>query len=195
MASKKNKAKGKKAVRSATATAPTATNHYLWIAVALLLTAIAFYPSLANDYVNWDDDVNILENKNLEVFDWPHIKAIFSSTVMGGYNPLSIFSLAVEKHFFGLNPQVHHFTNLVLHLLAVFLVFRILLVMRLSPPAAFVGAVLFGIHPMRVESVALITERKDVLFGVFYLGAMYTYIQSLLQPQRKKYFLALTITL
>lgn len=197
MATKKNKAKGKKPARPSKQKSSSSlpSGQYLWLAVALLVTAIAFYPSLANDYVNWDDDVNILNNENLEVFDWPHIKAIFSTTVMGGYNPLSIFTLALEKHFFGLTPQVHHTTNLLLHLLCVFLVFRILLAMRLSLPAAFLGALLFGIHPMRVESVAWITERKDVLFGVFYLGALYTYIQSLLQTERKKYFLSLTIIL
>lgn len=171
------------------------SSSYLWVVVAMLITAVSFFPSLSNDYVNWDDDVNVLENKNLEVFDWPHVKSIFTTTVMGGYNPLSIFTLAVEKHFFGFNPKVHHTTNLLLHLLAVFLVFQIMIAMKLSPLAAFIGALLFGIHPMRVESVAWITERKDVLFGVFYLAALWTYIQSLLKPQRGNYFLAWTIVL
>ncbi len=197
MAGKKNKSNPKK-------TAPTKkksiaktkqSNNPIWIAVALLITAIAFFPSLANDFVNWDDDVNLLDNPNLEAFDWEHIKAIFTTSVIGGYNPLSIFTLAIEKNFFGFDPKVFHTTNLLLHLCCVYLVFQILLAMKLSPLAAFVGAVLFGIHPMRVESVAWVTERKDVLFGVFYLGAMYTYIQSLLKPQRKNYFLYLTIGL
>ncbi len=197
MAGKKNKSNAKKTKQAKKKPkAPVRqSNHFLWIAVALLITAIAFFPSLANDFVNWDDDVNLLDNPNLEAFDWEHIKAIFSSTVMGGYNPLSIFTLAIEKNFFGLNPKVFHTTNLLLHICCVYLVFQILLAMKLSPMAAFIGALLFGIHPMRVESVAWVTERKDVLFGVFYLGAMFTYIQSLLKPKRKNYFLYWTIGL
>ncbi len=166
-----------------------------WFILALALSTIAFFPSLSNEFVNWDDDVNLLENPNLEVFDWAHVKAIFSSSVMGGYNPLSIFTLAIEKHFFGLEPFVFHLNNLLLHLLAVFLVFRLLVNLGLSPLAAVVGATLFGLHPMRVESVAWVTERKDVLFGVFYLGAMLCYLRSLRNPSRQNYWQWWTLAL
>ncbi len=162
---------------------------------ALLATTIVFLPSLMNDFVTWDDDVNILKNPNLQVFDWHSIKGIFTETVIGNYNPLSIFTLAIEKAIFGLNATVIHVNNLLLHLLCVFFVYKIGIQLKLSPIAAGVVAILFGIHPMRVESVAWVTERKDVLFGAFYFGAILTYIKYILSNKEHKRFLWWTIGL
>ena len=161
-----------------------------WIPLALVLavTFVVFLPSLSNDFVNWDDDRNVYGNANLEAFDWAHVKAIFTSTVIGGYNPLTILTFALEKHFFGLNPKVFHFDNLLLHLICVVLVYRLLLKLNLSTWAAALGALLFGIHPMRVESVAWVTERKDVLYGAFYLAALLVYVRYLRENYAKKFF-------
>jgi protein O-mannosyl-transferase len=150
---------------------------YPWI--ALIVTALVFVNSLQNGWVNWDDDVNVLENPNLEAFDWASIKGIFTSHVIGNYNPLTIFTFAIEKALFGLDPTVYHINNLLLHLVCVFLVYRIFTALGLPALAALFGALIFGIHPMRVESVAWITERKDVLFGAFFLGALLLYIRYL----------------
>jgi len=171
------------------------TNLPLPLIFALLATAIVFIPSLMNDFVTWDDDVNILKNPNLQVFDWHSIKGIFTETVIGNYNPLSILSLAIEKAIFGLNATVIHVNNLLLHLLCVFFVYKIGIQLKLSPIAAGVVAILFGIHPMRVESVAWVTERKDVLFGVFYFGAIITYIKYILSHKQHQRFLWWTIGL
>lgn len=147
----------------------------------LLITFIAFIPTLSAGFVNWDDNVNLLENPNLIVFNWDSIVGIFSSNVIGNYNPLPIFTFAIEKAIFGLNPKVFHLNNLLLHLVCTFFVYRIMLQLKLSPFAAAFAALLFGIHPMRVESVAWVTERKDVLFGTFYLPALWLYIKSIKQ--------------
>jgi len=171
------------------------TNLPLPLIFALLATTVVFIPSLMNDFVTWDDDVNILKNPNLQVFDWHSIKGIFTETVIGNYNPLSILSLAVEKAIFGLNATVIHVNNLLLHLVCVFFVYKIGIQLKLSPIAAGVVAILFGIHPMRVESVAWITERKDVLFGAFYFGAIFTYIKYILSNKQHKRFLWWTIGL
>lgn len=144
-----------------------------------------FSPTLSHDFVNWDDPVNILENPNLQTFDWASIKGIFSSTVIGNYNPLTIFSFAVEKAILGLNPTVFHLNNLLLHLVCIFLVYRIALSLKLTTAAAILVALLFAIHPMRVESVTWITERKDVLFGAFYLGAIFQYIRYSTAKQKQ----------
>jgi hypothetical protein len=77
------------------------------IAIALLVvTFIAFFPTFSNDFVNWDDGENIYDNANLVAFDWNSIQKIFTSNIMGGYNPLPIFTFAIERAFFGLNPVV-----------------------------------------------------------------------------------------
>lgn len=149
------------------------------ILIVLAITFGVFSTTLQFDFVNWDDPINILENPYLQTFDWQSIQGIFSSTVIGNYNPLTILTFAIEKAIFGLNPMVFHLNNVVLHLVCVFLVYRIALLLNLSPIAAAIVALLFGIHPMRVESVAWITERKDVLFGAFYLGAIFQYIRYL----------------
>lgn len=148
---------------------------------AVVITFIFFANALNNDFVNWDDDRNFYNNdliKNITPDNfWESTKAIFSSNVIGGYNPLTIWTFGIEKIVYGFDkPFYWHFNNVILHLIAVFLVFRIALSLGLRVWSAFLVAVLFGIHPMRVESVTWVTERKDVLFGVFFLAALLQYI-------------------
>lgn len=158
----------------------------LWAVLLILaITFIAFFPSLSNDFVNWDDDYNILNNPNLDQFDWEHIVGIFTSNVIGNYNPLSIFTFAVEKHLFGLDPFVFHLNNVLLHLICVFLVFKLGSMLRLNAAATIILTCLFAIHPMRVESVTWITERKDVLFAAFYFWALLIYARGVFEGQKK----------
>ncbi len=142
----------------------------------LLLTFFVFFPTLSNDFVNWDDDVNLLNNPNLSTFNWASIKSIFTSTIVGNYNPLPIFTFTIEKYFFGLDPFVFHLNNLLLHLIATSLVFFIGKKMELTSWGAAFVAALFAVHPMHVESVAWVTERKDLLFACFYLSACFIYL-------------------
>ena len=181
MATKKVKSKKRKAIKKGVSKTGFWNNRQLLLPILgiLVFTGGLFSTTLQYDFVNWDDPLNILENPHLQTFDWQSIQGIFSSTVIGNYNPLTILTFAIEKAMFGLNPMVFHLNNVLLHLVCVFLVYRIALLLNLSPIAAAIVAVLFGIHPMRVESVAWITERKDVLFGVFYLGAIFQYIRYL----------------
>ena len=177
----------KKAVKNKSTS--TGSGRLLPLLIALAVTLVVFIPSLSNDFVNWDDDVNIIENVNLEVFNWESIKNIFhlvKGHVIGNYNPLTIFTFAIEKHFVGLDATLYHVNNLILHLLCTFFVYRLMLLLRLTPMAAMLVALLFGIHPMRVESVAWITERKDVLFGAFYLGALCLYARYVAEGLKNK---------
>ena len=74
-----------------------------WIPIAAVLavTFFAFIQTFQSDFVNWDDDVNILKNKNLAAFTFENLKNIFTSNIMGGYNPLPIFTFAIEKGLYG----------------------------------------------------------------------------------------------
>lgn len=174
---KKEKPAAKKLPAAATGFWDNKSNLFYTIFV-LVVTAIVFNGSLRNAFVNWDDEVNLLENPNVLLLNWQYVKQIFTDRVIGGYNPLPIFTFAIEHHLVGFEPFLYHLDNLLLHLLCVFFVYRIFVALRLSPLAALFGALLFGIHPMRVESVAWVTERKDVLFGVFYLSALFLYIKN-----------------
>jgi len=172
-----------------------APKNLLLLAAILTITFIAYLPSLQNGFVNWDDQINIYENPHIiNISDWEsfleNVKGMFTTHVMGNYNPLSIVSFAVEKMLFGLErPELMHLNNILLHLVCVLLVFRIALALGLKLAPALFCALLFGIHPMRVESVAWITERKDVLFGSFYLLALYYYIKSVkLKPLSRKQY-------
>lgn len=156
--------------------------------IALVATFLAFSGTFSNDFVNWDDDLNILDNKNLNGFTAENIGRIFHpehGRIIGNYNPLPIFTFTIQKAIWGLNPAVFHGTNLLLHLLCVFFVFLLGRRLGLSAMGAGLLALLFGIHPMRVESVAWATERKDVLFASFYFGAMLTYTRYLTDKGRK----------
>lgn len=161
-----------------------------YIIGVLLITFIAFIPALTNDFVNWDDDYNLGNNNNTALLTWDNIVNIFSQPVIGNYNPLPILTFAIERSIFGLDPTIYHVNNVILHLVCVFFVFRIFKSLNLSTLAAAAGSLLFGIHPMRVESVAWVTERKDVLFGAFFLSALWLYIHYVKSGYLKKYFYA-----
>ncbi len=136
----------------------------------------------------WDDDVNIINNVFVtQGLTAESVKGIFTTDIIGGYNPLTTLSFAAEHHFFGLNPRVTHTNNVLLHLGCVFFVFWLLLQMGLKRNTAFFIALLFGIHPMRAESVAWATERKDVLFAIFYFASLVSYTYFI-KSGNKKYF-------
>lgn len=166
---------------------------YKWLTggIFILLAAfILFSPSLSYEFVNWDDELNIHENIHVRNFD---IEGIFTSHVIGNYNPLSNLTFAVEYRLVGENPWWYHFNNLMLHLLCTLLVLILLKKMEIPIWVSFVTALLFAIHPMRVESVVWITERKDVLFSAFYLLSLIFYIQYIRQKKAWYYVLALLV--
>lgn len=187
--------KGKTRTKTKVVSAPRQGVERWFPWIALGITVVFFWNSLGNDFVNWDDDVNVLENPNLETFNWNAIKGIFTSDVIGNYNPLTILTFAIEKALFGLNPTVFHINNLLLHLVCVFFVYRILIMLGLKPIWSLFGALVFGIHPMRVESVAWVTERKDVLFGAFFLSALALYIRWLDEGRKNGKLIAAILVL
>jgi tetratricopeptide (TPR) repeat protein len=159
---------------------------YMLGALVLLLTAACYAPTLSYGLVNWDDEPNITENPNIMQVGMPGvswgetIRNIFDiekGNVIGNYNPLPILTFAVEKALSGntVNTRLLHANNLLLHLATVWMVMLLLWRMGIGRWGVLLGGLLFGIHPMRVESVAWATERKDVLFGVFFFAALVVY--------------------
>jgi len=145
------------------------------LAVVLVATALAYLPSLGNGFTNWDDTSYVHENPWIAEPSAP-LGGLFSAYHMGNYHPLTLLSFVADHALFGLDPRGYHAVNLVLHLLVtagVFVLVR-LLTSRLDAP--FVAALLFGLHPLHVESVAWISERKDLLYTLFYLGALICWV-------------------
>lgn len=151
------------------------------------LTFVAFWPALSAGFLNWDDDLLLLQNTNWRGLSLGHFGWMFTTTYMGPYQPLAWLSYAIDDKLWGLRPAAFHATNLVLHALSAALFYllarRLLrlatqasgLLLDLSSAAA---ALLFSVHPLRVESVAWITERRDVLCGVFFFGALLCYTSA-----------------
>jgi protein O-mannosyl-transferase len=156
--------------------------------VVVVITGIIFSGVTKLGWTNWDDDEYVYENEMVMNGDY---KAIFKTPVNNNYNPLPVAMMAWEwKQVAGEKDLVqkaglYHINNLWMHLLCTFLVFWLMTMLGLKPWWAAAAALLFGIHPMRVESVAWITERKDVMFGLFYVGALITYLKFI---DTKKWF-------
>ncbi|MEI2694139.1 MAG: tetratricopeptide repeat protein [Saprospiraceae bacterium] len=165
-------------------------NSSLYILLLLVFTFIVFSPAIKCDFVNWDDDRNTYENKLVLEHKYAEI---FTQNVIGNYNPLSILSFAIEHSIYGMNASRMHLVNILLHLICVYFVFKIFQALKLNVWFALIGAALFAFHPLRVESVAWITERKDVLYGAFYCPALYLYIRNLDKPAKWKALLAFSL--
>ncbi|MBF0521683.1 MAG: tetratricopeptide repeat protein [Candidatus Omnitrophica bacterium] len=167
--------------------------HYktiFWL-IIVISTFLVYSSSLGNKFTNWDDEKFLTDNNLVRSLSLANIEKIWTTPVQHVYVPLSILSAAVEYHFAGLNPFVYHLDNLLLHLAVTSLVFFFVLRLGLSLPAAGFAALLFGLHPMHVESVAWVTERKDVLYALFYMLALSSYVKYLDQKNRKDYFFSI----
>ena len=153
------------------------------------ITFFAFFPMLQNRWTNWDDDRHILKNDSVRSLDFAHLRGMFTQNVNKVFIPLTVLSHAIEYHFFKFNPLYYHLDNLLLHMLVVWLVYQLARNLGLGGWAATVGSLLFAIHPMHVESVAWVTERKDVLYAFFYLLSLHQYLKYLKSNLRWNYLL------
>jgi tetratricopeptide (TPR) repeat protein len=145
----------------------------LWLLSIIGLTAICFFPMLKNSFTNWDDEYYVINNTLLRGPDW---KGIFTQPVVSNYHPLTIISLAINYVLTGVDPSSYLIFNFFLHLINTALVFYF--VWTISDKKIWVAsltALIFGIHPMHVESVAWVSERKDVLYTLFFLLSLMQY--------------------
>jgi protein O-mannosyl-transferase len=165
---------------------------YLLLGAVLVLTVVSYWPVLSNHAFVWDDDSYIRNNLLLKTFS---LKEIFSRYIVGNYHPVTILVLAIEYHFFGLNALGYHAVSLLLHLLNVLLVFYALLLLSQKAEVALVAALLFGIHPLHVESVAWASELKDMLYTFFFLAAYVFYLKYINSLHKKFYVFALILFL
>ena len=160
--------------------------------VLFLVVLVAFSPSFSSQFVNWGDPVYVTENPLIRTLDWSSVATIFGTIPQfHQYVPLVLLSYSIEYQFAGLNPAVFHGTNVVLHGISAILVLWIVVQLSNSLSFSLLVALLFAVHPLRVESVAWVTERKDMLSGAAYFAALLAYILYL-QRSRKKSLLLLT---
>jgi len=154
------------------------------VAIGLIVAVFLFYQPCWHGGLVWDDDAHV---SRPELHSWPGLYRIWTDvTVTSQYYPLLHTAFCLEHALWGDAPIGYHLTNIALHGLAVVLalaVFR-----RLKLPGAYLAAAIFALHPVHVESVAWISEQKNTLSAVFYLGAMLLYLHFD-QTRRLKWYL------
>lgn len=185
----------------------------LWalLACIAIITCAVYLPSFDNGFVNWDDDEYVYDNPHLRLQGTAFFKWAFSSFYASNWHPLTWVSHKVDYALWGLSPAGHHVSSIVLHSVNTFLVGLLVFLLvyhvningnktslkenymyQRAVIAGSVAALLFGIHPIHVESVAWIAERKDVLcaFFVFLSVIMYVHYVTRQDQTKRMYYLA-----
>ncbi|HAM51012.1 MAG TPA: hypothetical protein DCP92_10115 [Nitrospiraceae bacterium] len=171
-------------------------SNYFLAGIVSLVTFLVYLPSLQNEFVNWDDPKYVFENSNITSFDIPLFKWAFFHFYAANWHPLTWISHALDYAIWRLNPVGHHLTNNIIHAINSFLV--VVLIIKLleihkervirdasttfidRPAMLMVGGItglLFGLHPVHVESVAWVAERKDLLCALFFLLSIMVYAE------------------
>src|SRR5690242_659130 len=165
-----------------------------------LATLLAFWPVVPGDF-NWDDQANLVMNPHYRGLAWPQLRWMFTATLMGHYIPLTWVSLGSNYVLGGMDPWGYHLTSLLLHATNAALLYaiakRLMRSAQIGTGAGSVGhpdpgvftagaaaaALLFALHPQRVEPVAWISDRGTVLCGTFYLLAVLAYLRACASDQ------------
>lgn len=138
----------------------------------------AFLPCLRNGFVSFDDPLYVTQNPHVsQGLTWGSLKWAWTSTEAQNWHPLTWISHILDVQLFGLNPAGHHATNVILHALNTAMLFLLLQRMTGARWRSFAVAALFGLHPLRVESVAWVSERKDVLSVCFWMLTTLAYVR------------------
>ena len=146
---------------------------FLWSGVIILVTVLSYIPAIRGGYI-WDDDHYITENPTLRTSDGLR-KIWLEPRALPQYYPLVHTTFWLEYHLWHVHPLGYHLVNVLLHALNAILL--LLLLNHLRVPGAWLAALLFALHPVQVESVAWITERKNVLSAFFYLASFLAYLR------------------
>jgi tetratricopeptide (TPR) repeat protein len=170
----------------------------LIVYIILTVVTLAVYGQVSQfDFINYDDDVYITENSHIKSgMTTDSLRWAFSTKYFGLWNPLVWISFMLDYQLFGLNAAGYHVINLILHILSTLMLFWLFHRMTQALwPSAFVAA-LFALHPLHVESVAWIAERKDVLSAFFWMLTLCLYVYYTEKPVLKRYLpVALTFVL
>lgn len=169
-----------------------------------LIVVATFAASLGGQFLAWDDQANFLSNPFYRGFTADNLRWMWTTHLLGHYTPLSWMSLALDYELWGMNPLGYHITNVLLHAVSAaaadLLLLRIFVAVQsdgsrpeLPRIAAAFGALLFALHPLRVESVAWITERRDVLSLALALLSALAFFESRQRPGRRYYVASITM--
>jgi protein O-mannosyl-transferase len=167
-------------------------NTYFILSGIVIYACILYYRSVYNDFVDWDDTEYIFKNYFIRNFSWQGIKNIFSVSYYANYHPLTTLTWLIEFRFWGFSADKYHLNNLVIHLLNIILTFVLFRSLTGNNTISLLTALFFAIHPLNVESVAWISERKGLLCAFFYLFSLIAYTLYLKRDHNIK-FLAFSV--
>ncbi len=168
--------------------------HYLIIISLIVASGLAFSPIAGNDFINFDDGQYITENNHIQSgINVNHIKWAFSDIVGCNWHPLTLLSHMLDWTLFGANAHAHHLVSLLLHIGAVIFLFLFLNKTTHNVWSSAFVAFFFAVHPLRVESVAWASERKDVLSMFFGMATLYSYAFYAESSKTAKYSLCLML--
>jgi len=169
------------------------------------LTAVAFLPEFKNGFVSWDDYENLVENPLYQGLDWTRIRWMFTTFHVSLYRPLTWMTHGLDYSLWGMNPFGYHLTSLIFHAVSAVLVyFLCLLLLRraISSPsipgkiplriAAAFAALVFSLHPLRVEAVTWISGRENVVAGSFGLATLLCYLKAA-ESEKRAWWLCLAV--
>ena len=174
---------------------PSAPRRWLVPIAVAVLTVIAFIPALGAEFVAWDDSANFLQNPHYRGLGLTQLEWMWTTTLLGHYVPVTWMTLGLDYVLWGMNPAGYHAVNLVLHAAnAVLLYFIARRLLRLAASdtldartldvASAFAALVFAIHPLRAESVAWITERRDMVSLFFSFATVLYYLRATSDPAR-----------
>jgi Tfp pilus assembly protein PilF len=165
---------------------------YLICLLLVLATVIVYWQVRNHEFISLDDSEYVTENRHVQNgLTLNGVIWAFTATHVANWHPLTWLSHMMDCQLYGLNPKGHHFTNVFLHLLNTLLLFSILQRMTGALWRSGLVAALFALHPLHVESVAWVAERKDVLSTLFWLLTMWGYIWYVERPRLTRYLLTL----
>ena len=195
----KTRSQGRKGPQPAS---PPGTGHFLSVTrleaifcVLLAAATIALYsPAIGNSFVVLDDRDYVTGNSHIHNgLSWSTIQWAFTSTDAANWHPLTWLSHALDYQLFALNPAGHHFSSVLIHALNAVLLFLLLATATKRMGPSLLVAALFAVHPLNVESVAWVAERKNVLSTLFFLLAITAYVWYARKPDWRRYLLVMSL--
>jgi hypothetical protein len=170
---------------------PCRRNLIVYIVLTAVILAV-YWQVNQYDFVNIDDNIYVTDNSHVKLgISWEGLRWAFSTTYAEFWHPLTWLSLMLDYQFHGLHPGGYHLTNLILHILSTLLLFSLFNRMTGAVWKSAFAAVFFALHPLRVESVAWISERKDVLGVFFWMLTLLMYVRYTEKPVLKRYLTVL----
>src|SRR6266850_609050 len=161
----------------------------LWIPLGLIAVNLLVYAQVLNyDFLHFDDRDDVYANPNVSAgITWPGFWWALTARLQANWQPLTWLSHMLDAQLYGLNPGGHHATSLLLHVMNSVLLFWLLHRMTTDVSRSAFAAAIFAVHPLHVESVAWVAERKDVLSTLFGMLTIWAYLKYVREPRWSRY--------